>query len=76
MEMTQELLVAALDALMDQSHTKARAMREAARDCTPYGEAQVGFMEVADLHSQRLHEAAELAKLIRAHGVSELRIYK
>ena len=75
MELTQELLLAALDALMDRSLTLAQEYRtSAAKVDDP--EVADGLRGLADLHSRRLAEASELAQLIRAHGVAELEIFQ
>lgn len=75
MEMTQELLTSALDALMDQSLTLAQEYRMLASKVDD-PEVADGLRGLADLHSRRLTEASELAQLIRAHGVAELEIFQ
>lgn len=76
MELTQELLIAALDALLDQSLNRATLLRQAAGDCTPGGEAEAGFLDAAALHSRRLRAASDIAQEIRANGVDNVTLVK
>lgn len=75
MELTQELLIAALDALTEHSLQQAQESRKAAFS-TENPEVRRAFHWQADAHSKRLVEAEELARLIRAHGVKELCIFQ
>ena len=68
MELTQELLLAALDALMDRSLDRAADLRGTAFQQDNLDQKRA-FHASADLHSKRLAEASDLAVAIRAQGI-------
>ena len=74
MELTEELLIAALYALMDQSITRAASLRLLAADSV--GDAREGRLHAANLHSKRLADAAELAEGIRHNGLDNVALVK
>lgn len=71
MELTQELLLAALDALMDRSLSLAQEYRTAGFQASD-PEVGKGLRDLAELHSERLDAASRAAAEVRANGVANV----
>ncbi len=72
MELTADLTLSALDALMDAALGSARSLRAMAAE---HGDDPVVYrrlMESASIWSERLRVASELAQEIRARGLDNI----